>query len=492
MNESFRLHVGFGRQSLWRSWQTSHALADEVDVRAMVVRSGGCTAALAVADIGVLWPSLALRCRQAIASALKIPPENVGIFTTQNHAAPSLGEFPWLNVPAFEAGFVKAADDAHARLEEAQVGLVVARPTRPLVFCRRVQWKGMTFTFWYGHRIDPETGQADVSHLLRAALGDMAKGVPSQLHCITLLEDGSIPTIAAVPGAPDLGTSVYLPPAADDLVQALLFRNPAGKPIGSLIRFAAHPATSNVRGSNVDSGDYPVYARRRMEEGFGGMSLFVTGPCGDQVPPLSRKSAALGHDVGRRVADCILGAMNTARWRDGGPVAVISPPVNLTIRADMPASNEQAAEEGLDVERQLQLGIREGWPVEKIKQLTERYEVLGYVAHDDYFAWTGLKPAGLCGRQISHPLFVLRIGEAVLAGLPGEPFGAYSVRLRDMTVGDSLIVAEEANGYLSYFPTAEECPRGSYEPCAGMFTPQAQETLVNGAAVGIRQLMAAR
>jgi hypothetical protein len=73
------------------------------------------------------------------------------------------------------------------------------------------------------------------------------------------------------------------------------------------------------------------------------------------------------------------------------------------------------------------------------------------------------------------------IGKTVIIGLPGEPFGRYSVRLRKETIGNALMVAEEGNGYLSYFPTNSENKYGSYEPNAAVCAPGCEDALINGA-----------
>ena len=49
-------------------------------------------------------------------------------------------------------------------------------------------------------------------------------------------------------------------------LQGLFFRDLQGRPVGSLVRFASHPNITNLGGRPSDSGDYPVYVRRRLEK----------------------------------------------------------------------------------------------------------------------------------------------------------------------------------------------------------------------------------
>ena len=72
-------------------------------------------------------------------------------------------------------------------------------------------------------------------------------------------------------------------------------------------------------------------------------------------------------------------------------------------------------------------------------------------------------------------------GPERIAILPGEPFGSYSVRLREGTLGDDLVVVEQANGCPAYFPTAEEWSLGGYESDADFFAPETESVLMDAA-----------
>ena len=117
-------------------------------------------------------------------------------------------------------------------------------------------------------------------------------------------------------------------------------------------------------------------------------------------------------------------------------------------------------------------------PLAEIKRLSDHYEALTYQVRDSHRRWMGLNLIGRAGREIHHPLFVLRLGDSAIAGLPGEPFGCVSVRLREEALKDGLIVAEGGNGYLSYIPTKAEFPLGGYGPNASILGPEAEGTLV--------------
>ncbi|NLF32989.1 MAG: hypothetical protein GX591_19150 [Planctomycetes bacterium] len=469
--------VGFGVESLWGVWRTDCRLADAIDVRAMAAGDGPDAAVLLVADLSLLWPSVAIDLRARVAEALGLDVQAVGIFTTQNHGVPTEAVEP-ANIDAAAERFIAAARKAMEVRRPARIALVTAHPTPPLTFCRRVRVEGVgTFTYWFGCRIDAD-GRGDCSDLIAAALADLAAGRPYQRRCLDLPEDGGPRIESPLP----LKRPVPLGPADDDLLQALLFLAPDGTPIGSLVRAAIHPVTANRRAAGRHSGDYPVYVRRRMEAGFGGTSLFLPGPCGDQAPLVVRKSLRRAEQLGGQIAQAVLDAAAAAAWQEDWSVAVRSPVVDLPIRQDYPATLDAARTTTDTLAARLARAAREGRPLGELKALSDAWEKPFYAAQGLHRAWTGVDAIGRAGRTLAHPLFILRLGPAVIAGLPGEPFGGYSARMRAETIGDRLIVAEECNGYLSYLPTAAEFDRGGYGANASLLDRTAEDRLAEAVA----------
>jgi hypothetical protein len=470
------IEIGMGRATLWGCWKTDHRLADDVDVRFLVARSGSVTAALGVADFSLLWPATCLRLRAKVAAALSIPAESVGIFTTQNHGADPESDRT-LDHDKLDQAFVAAAQEAHRRLAPVEIARVAIRPPKPLAFCRRVAFQDLgKFTFWFGFRIDQQ-GRPDCSELLKKALTRLARGQAYQYRCPYAPgstpgeEDSPPPATLPVP------EPLLLQPASDELLQALFFRTPDGQPIGSLLRYPTHPAAANRRGADWHSGDFPAYLRRRIEQRFGGTSLFLTGPCGDQAPPVGEKSLAAAEAIGHQLADAAFAALKNATWRSGGTIAAISPEVELKIRPDMPASFEAAKQAIADYETQIKSAAATGRPLAEIKRLSDLWERQIYIGFNLLGTWCGLDFAGRAGQTLRWPIFLMRLGESIIAGLPGEPFGGYSRRMRDETLGDALIVAEEANGYLSYLPTSAEANLGGYGANASIVDAAAEDTL---------------
>jgi len=480
--------IGFGKASIYPAYSTEKKLADDIDVRVLVAGDNENTAVLAIADLCSLWPSTCLRLRDKVSGALDVPRRNTGIFITQNHSALfEGGDDVRLDAKKFDAAFLAAVKEARANMKPVEIARVAVRPEKPLNICRRFPLKGFgKFTVYYGHRV--EGGEADAGHVISRVLNSLKAGNPLQIRAHNVLTGA--PAEFDVPAAPiPVPRPFYAAPAEDNLIQALFFRTLDGKPHGSILRFASHPITANHLEMDWQSGDYPAYARRRLETEFGGMSVFLTGPCGNQTPLTARKSLEFARKHGREVADAALKGLAGASWEQGGRVRAASPEVVLKVRKDCPDSLPALEKEKDALEAQIREMAASGAPLTGIKKLSDRYEFLNYHARGGLFHdWAGIRFEQLPGRKLRHPLFVMRIGRSVIAGLPGEPFGEYSVRLRKETLGDDLIVIEEANGWTSYYPTKEECGLGGYEADNDLFDPDSEDVLIAGAKKAIAEV----
>ena len=471
------MRVGFGSASLWSSWHTDAPLEDEIQVNAMVaLEEGQAAAAIAVADVCGMWPSTCFGLRDAIAEAVGTTPERVGIFCTQNHGAPMEGPGVY-DLAQWDSAFVAAAREASASAQPAHVAHVSLRPDPPGVVNRRKRVPDLdSFSFYYGFELLLD-GRAGCAELLEQAAHGLWSGPERAVRSPAPQARAGWPAPPAALGVP---SNALLDDPVDSLVQALFFRSPAGDAIGSLSRWAAHPVTANARGGG-HSGDYPAYIRRRLSDRFGGRALFLTGPCGNQAPLVHGKSRLLAEQTGCRVADLLLSGLHGVEWQDNPCVRAASRAVALPLRRDYPRDLAAAQEELESARRRFHQARREGGALRELKRLSEEIERLRYTVDGAHYAWCGFRVEELAPGAVGHPLYALRLGDAVIVGLPGEPFGSYSTKLRERCGAERLIVAEECNGYLSYIPPAEEYPLGGYGSAAAILDPAAEEVLLSEA-----------
>ena len=472
--------IGFGRASLRGTWATELPFEDDIEANALVLRKGRRPpVAVMNCDTLSMLPATCLRIRDQVARTIGATPEQVGVFCTQNHGVPldSPVEF---DLDRLAARFAEAAGQALRAAQPASMAYVETAPRPTGVVKRRKRFDGVgTFTFYYGFDVRPD-GRAGCAELLELALKGLMVGPEIALRHPYPASAQWPPLRDPLPPVP---RDLTLDEPDDPLIQGIFFRAADGRALGSISRWAAHPITANVarQGRSVHhSGDYPFYLRRALGREFGGGAVFFTGPCGDQAPLVGEKSRALAERTGEQVARQLLEALRAATWQPLVDVRAASTTVVLPVRDDYPRSAEQANKARETVRREFHevraSNVPDKW--KRLKPLSDEIERLSYTAEDTHLSWTGLTVEALAGGPVRHPLFALRIGDVVLAGLPGEPFGAYSVELRKRCAPMRVIVAEECNGYLGYLPTAAEFPLGGYGSNSAIFSPDSEAALV--------------
>jgi len=473
--------VGFGKTSLRGTWPTTWSFADDIEARAVVWRpEHGDPVAIVIGDLLSQWPSRCLPIREAVARRIQTPPENVGVFCTQNHGVP-LDAPDVFELDRLAEAFARAAGNALNTARPALMAYVETSPRPAGVINRRVRVDGAgSFTFYFGFDVFPN-GRAGHAHLLDLAIRGLYAGSDDILRC-------PHPQAGTWPAAPDdipgLPPDPYFSEAEDPLMQGLFFKTPDGRPLGSISRWAAHPITANAAGSTSHSADYPYYVRQCLAREFGGGAAFLTGPCGNQAPLVHRKSVALAQQTGEWVARQLLSALPAAQWRPLEAVGAASEWIELPVRSDYPRSLEQAQRDREAAQAEFHAWRTRKGPerFRRLKALADEMDRLNYTCSQTHRAWCGLTVADLAAGRVRHPIFALRANDTVIAGLPGEPFGAFSVALRAHRSDVSVITAEECNGYLGYIPTAAEFPLGGYESDAAIFHPDAEAILLRESA----------
>ena len=477
------VRVGFGKADLWGSWGADLPLADAVEVTAFAADNGGeDIALLLVADVCGMWPSTCERLRDATARRTGTARDRVAVYCTQNHGAPMEGPGVY-DLDLWERRFCEAAEKAVQDLKPCSMAFVETTPQPSGVVRRRVRFGDAgRFSFFFGFELEPD-GTARAAGLLNLALRGLCAGPEVTVRHPVFGEDARWqPCRRSLPAVPP---DTFFENGRDPLIQGVFFRGIDGGPLGSIGRWAAHPVTANAFGSRGPAGhgaDYPLYVRRRLEREFGGGAVFLTGPCGDQAPLVAEKSKELAERTGSRVAGTLLSALGQASWDRPDRVDAQSLSVSLPMRVDYPKSVEQARDLLAAARGRLLAARSNGESIRALKALSEEIERLRYTVDGHHYSWCGIPTEDLARGSVTHPLSCLRIGDVLITGLPGEPFGGFSVaareRVRHEAPSAHVIVAEECNGYLSYIPTADEYPEGGYGSAAAILAPEAEAVLL--------------
>ncbi|OGF51309.1 MAG: hypothetical protein A2044_01605 [Candidatus Firestonebacteria bacterium GWA2_43_8] len=444
------ISAGFGRASLIPAFQDGKRFPDTMDTRAFVCRSGKETALIVVADLGCPSQKTVLQLRREVGKAVKLPLKSVILTTTQNHTTEHISKLIYKKVVS---AYTLAAKNALKDLKPVKYSFVALEPSPLIHFKRRAKIKGLgAFTAWFG--VKKVKGRADIGHIAKMFLEELGRGSTEQIRCFVPGKDMKYPK----------AKPLFLEKAEDNLLQAVFFKDLKGKPAGSLIRLPAHPVTANIFGRDYHSHDYPGYAREYLEKKFGGRSVFLLGPCGDQMPFLVKKSLKFAKEYGYNVGKLALSSLNNSPWETGGEVKAAVVDGYFTVRKDYPETRKKAEEEREALRVKLKVLAANKAPLHLMKKISDRVDVLDAAIHESKTKrWVGCDIIRMRGKKIKHPVPAFKMGTLGFVGLPSEPFGAYSAAVRKKTAGKRVITFEEANGYLNYIPTDAEMQYGNYE-----------------------------
>ena len=254
----------------------------------------------------------------------------------------------------------------------------------------------------------------------------------------------------AVSGAlPGLSENRRQEPCLDDRVTLVALQCAADMRRIVLLHFACHPVIVQVQ--PLVSADYVGMAERFIEGSAPGVRrcLFLQGACGDVNPSMGatrdfRDVENMGRAVGEHAMK-LLSAATAGRLRT--QPAVVS-----------------------YVSRRLTL------PSRALPRESDSRDVPTHLA-DEFDARRREGDA-----PYECKLQVLRLGEVLLAGIPGEPVARLAVELREAARPLEVLTVGYANGYLGYLLPPDMFDKGGYEAQPGPWSkvsPRAHEMVLD-------------
>jgi len=232
----------------------------------------------------------------------------------------------------------------------------------------------------------------------------------------------------------------------DSQVTTFVFENEAGTPFCILYHYACHPSVLGAD-TNFYLADFPGATRQRLKQVYPqAVSLFVNGALGDISTRYQRRDQSYAEVIrlGTRLADHIIALVSAAQPLDG---ALGWGELHL----DLPF---RALPEAVDA-------IPQVMPQDRITQTKAEGAIIQSKIRRAIGERTGQ----------SMTLTWLRLGEWVMAAVPGEPFNALAVVLRECY--PQALVLALANDYLGYFPTQEAIDSQTYEALSSPYDARA-------------------
>lgn len=273
-------------------------------------------------------------------------------------------------------------------------------------------------------------------------------------------------------------------PAAplDDALEVLLFTRRDGEKV-VFYNYACHPTVMGPQNLLV-SADYPGRAAAVLEGGAGiGCALFLNGACGDVSTRFTRRESSfaeadrigglLGEEVLRLAAPPVPDGFVSD---EAAPVRAAARGFDIRIRPlPAPPEAQAQAEAALRAVKEARAAGLAGGELRRVQSVYEG-------------ALCNLGVIKAVGEQKSFRLEVraCRLGDTLLAYIPGELFTSLSLRLKREFPG--LLVVCYGNGYRGYIPDEAAYGQGGYETLSTLFAPGEGERLAEGVGGLLREL----
>lgn len=228
----------------------------------------------------------------------------------------------------------------------------------------------------------------------------------------------------------------------DKELQALRVCDLEGNTRGILINFAQH--ADNIGGGTADfiSADWPGQVARTISQVYGDdvVTVFLNGCCGDLNMSFDHPSRRARNQLPRNISmGRAIASLAVACTEQAEPLSA-SNTIQADLRViDIPYYTRDKAFYDM---------------VEEARLNSPRKELEPVVLKNRYWTHDG---------QTAHvPVQVMRLGDILIVGLPGEIFTRWGLELKHWSPAPFTFVVELANDYFQYVPTTDQAQRGAY------------------------------
>lgn len=230
----------------------------------------------------------------------------------------------------------------------------------------------------------------------------------------------------------------------DSTIRGLALRREGASTV-VLVNYACHPVTLGSASTAI-SADYPGQVVGELKR-HGYDAMFLTGFAGDIDPLCNRTSWGSGNittmrEYGLRIATAVLAGLSAAiplsTFELGFEEEAIELPLQV-VTLDFLAEELDRAKASLSSNPGYSRVILV-WTLELLKQTQK----------------------GALPETEAHPVQVLRIGDVVIVGFPGEPFTELGLKIKAAFPNLNVMTVGYANAVMRYIPTAEDIRHKGY------------------------------
>ncbi len=408
--------------------------------RVILLTDGTHEILLIALDLLELYEPWMTRFQKALRHYLKVPVENMLVWCNHIHAASNSDGIAEVPLADRLAAAITTARADYTPVEWSYAGKDLGPGW---TIRRRFTIADLeTFCVMFNDACRVESHRLEVSAQVRSYLQD--KGVDP----------------AAWSGS---GTPAFCESPADTRLDLLsLRRHNDRRPLATILRFPAHPAiASHTKIGNALYPDFIGTLRSQFEQDFGGTAIYLQGPCADIRPLHEHYGIEAAAAYGRRLACEAARLVKGLHYKTVEGAGLAKEFAQVSLRPEYMWSLERL--------RKQQQQAADNFAAEQNAAqrlaLGRRMEVLRWVEFHQVTRPTIIPDAAL--RKGTWPMEVsaVRLGDALLANLPGEIFASTGAALREALHPNSApaIVTELAGPYANYVSPANEYGTGGYE-----------------------------
>lgn len=416
----------------------SRRVAPATEVRApltataLVIRSEATTAAIVAVDVPFIVPDDADRLRAEIGREINAPADNVMLSVSHTHAGPMT-----------RATGVKIG------------GMQRHRSANELTFIERLPRQVVSVAGIANRSTEPVRVAGGVG-TLDLAINRRQKNAEGRMI---------------------LGWNPDKP--VDREVGVIRFDRFDGTTLAVVANYACHPVVVGPEDAAVNP-DFPGAMRGFVEETTGATCLFLQGACGNLLPLEGFfDHAGPEMDFGRRLGVEVLHVLESLepvrreiRRFDYGSVT----PITLQRRKPVEPQPEQPL---VVTSRTVELPLKPLPTLAELEVARDSYQQTldeAMVEGADRVAWNPIEyhlnwsedaidqmKRGKASPQVPAFLQAIRIGDVVIASMPGEAFSELAIAVKQRSPAATTLFAAYTNGVLTYLPTADEYGDGGYE-----------------------------
>ena len=255
---------------------------------------------------------------------------------------------------------------------------------------------------------------------------------------------------------------------------------------GHLVSLSCHPTVMGPSNLRYSADLFGVAASRTEKRFRNSVCMMFNGTSADASTRFVRANQTWAEldRLGRKLAGQILAASRSSEPVAAGPIS--GKTVAITFPFRKVPDTERAQKEYDEALRKARVD-----PEGAASARLHRSLVEGAAARLLLSRIGGWQPLfGTSAAEVE--LQVIRIGDIIVCGLPGEFFARIGRELRKAALPKFGLIAGYAGGYWGYFVPPKEAQRGGYEAAVAPLEPESEPEIVRAALTLIREIKKSR